>query len=97
MNNDDTRFNGWTNHATWSAALWLGNDYEVTKRAEAMIREMQERHVEKSQSAQDNKTIDLCCIIYPKPLQEWSIGSGPSLHPACRVAFTSCLTQAEPS
>ena len=26
MNNKDNTFNGWTNHSTWQAALWLDND-----------------------------------------------------------------------
>lgn len=26
MNNQDNTFNGWTNHSTWQAALWLDND-----------------------------------------------------------------------
>ncbi len=33
----DTTYNGWTNHATWNVALWIGGDqglYEFAKRCE---------------------------------------------------------------
>jgi hypothetical protein len=23
---EDTKYNGWTNHATWNVALWIGGD-----------------------------------------------------------------------
>jgi len=32
--NNDTTYNGWTNHATWNVALWIGGDqglYEFAK------------------------------------------------------------------
>ena len=27
MNQDEKRYNGWTNYETWVTALWLDNDY----------------------------------------------------------------------
>ena len=33
----DTTYNGWTNHATWNVALWIGGDeglYEFAKGCE---------------------------------------------------------------
>jgi len=29
MNQDEKRYNGWTNYETWVTALWLDNDHET--------------------------------------------------------------------
>lgn len=39
MTDTDTRYNGWTNRATWAVNLWLTNDEKMLSRAEGYARD----------------------------------------------------------
>jgi hypothetical protein len=87
---EETKYNGWTNHATWAANLWASND----EGAEGYMRELAAQAIEDThdddETAEENKHNAACKLS--DMLKEYMEENNP-LSDACNV-YSDLLTSA---